>query len=187
MKTLLTISLAIIALNSFSSQAFAQCQGMFQDRIDFARHPLNGQDLDNREVGFKLTSNRADGRYVSYTEGSLKLRRDSNRNAIGFADPSQARQLFSDRKYSFEQLQGSTYLRGNRNVPFSILSPDALIVEVFRNPADSGASLLVHTVLASWGNNPENFIGQCHNNLIYGFNDTTQTIFTLSLFTVNAN
>lgn len=185
MKILLAVSLWLIAFSFSSSPTFAQCQGMFQARIDWARNPVNGRDLDTREVGFKLTANRADGRYVSYTEGSLKLQRDSSRNAIGLYDPGQARQLFSDRKYTFENLSRCTYLQTNRNVPFSVLSPDALHVEVLRNPADNGATLVVNTTLLSWGNGHETFIGQCRNNVIFGFPEGTQTMFTLSLFNIN--
>jgi len=182
MKTMLTISLCLLTFTIFSSSASAQCQSMLQARIDWGRHPVNGRDLDDREIGFKLTSNRADGRYVSYTEGSLKPQRDTRRNAVGLYDAGEARQLFSDRKYSFENLSRCTYLQTNRNVPFSILSPDALRVEVLKNPADDGATLIVNTTLLSWGNGHETFVGQCRNNLIFGFNDSTQTIFTLSLF-----
>jgi hypothetical protein len=182
MRTMLIISLWFLAITTFSSPASAQCQDMFQARIDWSRHSVDGRDLDDREVGFKLTSNRADGKYVSYTEGSLKLQRDNRRNVVGFYDPGEARQLFSDRKYSYQNLTRCTYLQTNRNVPFSILSPDALRVEVLKNPADNGATLIVNTTLLSWGNGHETFVGQCRNNLIFGFNDSTQTLFTLSLF-----
>jgi hypothetical protein len=178
MKKLFIVSLWLIALSSFSNRTFAQCQRMFQDRLDWAGRP----NSDGFDVGFKLTSNRADGRYVSYTEGVLKAERDSSNRTVGLFDPGQARQLFSDRKYTFGELHGCTTLQRLTNIPFDVIRSDALRVEVLRNPADDGRTLVVNTTLLSWGSGHETFIGECHGNLIFGFNNNTQTIFTLSLF-----
>lgn len=181
MKTLLSVSFCLLAIAGFSNQTFSQCRPMMQDRIDSVRN--------NRLVGFKLTSNRADGRYVSYSEGSLKGERasgepDNSPNIVGLKPSTAGRQLFSDRKYTLGNLANCTLLQTNRNVPFSIFSTDAIDVEVLRNPVDGGNTVLVNMTLSSWGGGVESFTGTCHDNLIFGFVDSTQTIFTLSLFDI---
>ena len=70
-------------------------------------------------------------------------------------------------------------------MPFDVIHPDRLNVEVFKSPEDGGATAIVHMTLLSWGNGNETFVGQCRNNVIFGFVDATQTIFTLSLFNQN--
>lgn len=158
-----------------STPAFAQCQAMFQQRLDWA--------ATGRRVGFKLTSNRADGRYVSYAEGSLtRGERDVRGALIGLGDSDEVRQLFSDRKYRFQDVQRCTFLNAILNSPFNPLQPDRLKLEVLKNPDNGGASLRVKMTLLSWGNGVETITAECRNNMVLGFNESTQTLFTLSLF-----
>jgi hypothetical protein len=183
MKILLAVSLWLVALGSFSSPTFAQCQSLFQGRFDWARHSVNGTDLFDRSVGFKLTSNRADGRYVSYADGTLKGRRD-DRNNLSLADNDDVKQLFSDRRYTGYDVNGCRNLTSIVLQPFPVTHSDRLGIEIMPNPFDS-ATVTVTMTLRSWGNGRETFTGQCRDNMIFGFVDSSQTIFTLSLFNSN--
>jgi hypothetical protein len=190
MKILVPISLWLIALGSFSTPTFAQCQNLFQGHWNWSSH----SGLFNRAVGFKLTSNRGDSRYVSYATGTLAAKRD-NRNNLSMVFNPDGRQLFSDRQYSINDVVYSCSNEDQRDCqscvdvsafmgqPFAATHSDRLGIEVMPNPFDS-ATLTVTMTLISWGSGRETFTGHCRDNVIFGFVDSTQTIFTLSLFDI---
>ena len=170
-KLHLTLLLFVASLAA-SGQAAAQCRALLQGHVNFLAR-------DGSTVRYKMTTNRADGRLVSFTEGTLKRKFDLNNIPIGITDVTGGGgvQLFSDRLYTHNEVQRCTFYSGLIRKPFNGLSPDRTEVEVLFVPG-SDQSALVKTTLLSWGSVQQSFTGECRGGLVFGFADNI--MFTLS-------
>jgi len=173
MRKLRVTLLLVAASLAAPGQAAAQCRALVQGHIDFLAA------RDGRVVSYKMTTNRADGKLASFTEGTLKQKFDLNNRPVGITDVTSGGgvQLFSDRLYTHDEVRGCTLYSGLIRKPFDGLNPDRTLVEVLLVPG-SERNAVVNTTLLSWGSVRQSFPAECRGGLVFGFADNI--MFTLS-------
>jgi hypothetical protein len=168
------------AVLAIAPNAKAQsCNPMLTDIQNWFQTQPNGPG--NYSINFNMVTNRSDGKYASYSEGSAgtpgQLYYHPASNVGFFFIPAYLQgdvtQYFSDRRFTTSP---GTFAID----PFDPARTDQTRVTILLGNTILGAPFGQVTItLLSWGNAQSNFIPSCQNGLMYGF--VGNTMFVMSL------
>lgn len=184
------ILMVAVLASSFAAKANPTCTALMNDLLTYA--DMNTSPFqDQKVIDVKITTNRADSKYVSYSEGRTFKKEISASLAEplngGFAPiPNRpvpipigrktlalvgdGNQYFSDRLINLNT-NCTSGLCLPENQFFSVRAPDLLGISINKDG-------FVTMTLKTWGNGKISFDGACTNNMLYGV--AQDTFFVIS-------
>lgn len=178
------LSVAIVAAFWMPVSASAQsCTTFLGNLQSWLVNKPNGPGT--YDIAFNMVTNRSDGKYGSYSEGStgtpgiLQYYPAHFVNGLWLPPYLQGDvvQYFSDRRY----LPGGGI--GFPWAPFDPSATDKTRVTINLNPLGPGFGTVTLTLL-SWGNAQVSFPASCQDGLVYGFTGNTMVVMSLNEYYV---